>query len=169
MAISPHWRSGGQRGTSIQRLIEVAYWKGVEMPSEIAAPRLQASASAESKPSLLTRLRTKLRSRQLDRALAAGASPSESDELSLRAKQLGAANGRLANAIEHLILRSELARALMSPSPPSAGPRSIARTSEPTEDRWIVSPMPSVLRGHDRFAAWRSRRSWSKTRPDPSM
>jgi hypothetical protein len=78
------------------------------MPSEIAAPRLQASASAESKPSLLTRLRTKLRSQQLDRALAAGSSPSESDELSLRAKQLGTANGRLANAIEHLILRSEL-------------------------------------------------------------
>ena len=78
------------------------------MPSEIAAPRLQTSTSKESKPSLLTRLRTKLRSRHLDRALAAGASPSESDELSLRAKQLATANGRLANAIEHLILRSEL-------------------------------------------------------------
>ncbi len=85
---------------------------GFEMPSETAARRLQASTgskpSTESKPSLLTRLRTKLSSRHLDRALAAGASPSESDELSLRAEQLVAANARLANAIEHLILRSEL-------------------------------------------------------------
>jgi hypothetical protein len=83
------------------------------MPSAIpASPRWRASMGSKpstgSKPSLLTRLRTKLRSRQLDRALAAGASPSESDELSLRAKQLVTANGRLANAIEHLILRSEL-------------------------------------------------------------
>jgi hypothetical protein len=61
-----------------------------------------------SKPSLLTWLRTKLRSRQLDRALAAGAAPTESDELSLRATQLAAANGRLANKIDLLVLRSEL-------------------------------------------------------------
>jgi hypothetical protein len=85
---------------------------GVKMPTETAAPRLRGSTgskpSTESKPSLLTRLRTRLSSRQLDRALAAGASPSESDELSLRAEQLVAANGRLANAIEHLLLRSEL-------------------------------------------------------------
>jgi hypothetical protein len=86
---------------------------GVEIPPEVAAPRLRGSTgrskpSTESKPSLLTRLRTKLRSRQLDRALAAGASPSESGELSLRAEQLATANRRLANAIEHLILRSEL-------------------------------------------------------------
>ena len=85
---------------------------GVEMASETAAPRLQASTgskpSTEPKPSLLSRLRTKLSSRHLDRALAAGASPSESDELRLRAEQLVAANGRLASAIEHLLLRSEL-------------------------------------------------------------
>jgi hypothetical protein len=81
------------------------------MPSAISAPSWRASTGSKRstglKPSLLTRLRTKLRSRQLDRALAAGA-PSESEELSLRAKQLVTANGRLANAIEHLILRSEL-------------------------------------------------------------
>jgi hypothetical protein len=82
------------------------------MPSATSAPSWRSSMaskpSTESKPSLLTRLRTKLRSRQLDRALAAGASPSESDELGLRAKQLAAASRRLANAIELLILRSEL-------------------------------------------------------------
>jgi hypothetical protein len=83
------------------------------MPVAISAsPRWRAPTgsmpSTGSKPSLLTRLRTKLRSRQLDRALATGASPSESDELSLRAKQLITSNGRIANSIEHLILRSEL-------------------------------------------------------------
>ena len=83
------------------------------MPSSVSAsPRLRASAGSKPsrglKPSLLTRLRTKLRSRQLDRALAAGAAPSESDELNLRAKQLVTANPRLAKAIEQLIIRSEL-------------------------------------------------------------
>lgn len=76
------------------------------MPPGITA--LQWPARAASKPSLLTRLRTKLRSLELDRALAVGATPSESDELSLRAEQLAAASGRLANKIDHLILRSEL-------------------------------------------------------------
>jgi hypothetical protein len=82
------------------------------MPPATSAPSWRTSMgskpSTESKRSLLTRLRTKLKSRQLDRALAAGASPSESDELSLRAQQLVTANRRLANAIEHLILRSDL-------------------------------------------------------------
>ena len=83
------------------------------MPSAISAPpRWRASTDSKPstgpKPSLLTRLRTKLRSRQLDRALAAGAAPSESDELSLRARQLLTSNARLANSIERLILRSEL-------------------------------------------------------------
>jgi hypothetical protein len=83
------------------------------MPSAVSAsPRWRTPTGTmpltESKPSLLTRLRTKLRSRQLDRTLATGTSPSESDELRLRAKQLVSSNGRIANSIERLILRSEL-------------------------------------------------------------
>jgi hypothetical protein len=113
------------------------------MPSAISAsPRWRASTGSQpstgSKPSLLTRLRTKFRSRQLDRALAAGASPSESDELSLRAEQLATANGRLANAIEHLLLRSELdPRFDVSQSPLSRTPfnRANIRANRASLDR----------------------------------
>jgi hypothetical protein len=109
--------------------------------------------SMESKPSLLTWLRTKLRSRQLDRALAAGASPRESDELSLRAKQLVTANGRLANAIKHLILRSELDPRFDVPqSPLSRTPfnRANIRASRASLDRLadaLLDPGSRPIRG----------------------
>jgi hypothetical protein len=57
------------------------------MPSGIAVPEL-ARATQSFWPGMLRRLWVRLRANKLDRALAAGASPGENPDLSLRAGQL---------------------------------------------------------------------------------
>lgn len=70
-----------------------------------AAVEPHPHALNEHRPGLLTRLWVRLRAARLDRALAGGTSPNESEELSVRAGQLveAAERNRIASSIQNVL------------------------------------------------------------------
>lgn len=113
------------------------------MPSVIT-PYDMPRTPAAHRPGLKLRARVWMKEHDLDAALAGGADPARSEELTLRAKQLGERKTRdeLAKAISHLITIADRQRPAIATSQPPF------RTKQVQANRSLLIELARRLRGY---------------------